>query len=106
MAHKQNLTFCQSVFLLTVDHTVGLGMQAMLVGICQVTIGISAGSLIVGSQCIGLNGVCLSVIGRGPGLLVLCHRCRRCALRIGEDWRLVGKMGENTVILSQAFELN
>ena len=73
-------------------------MQAMPAGICQVAIGISTRSLIVGSQCIGLNGVHLSMIRMGPGLLVSCCRCCRCMLCIGEDRRLVGKMGENTIL--------
>ena len=76
------------------DHTDGLGMWAVPVGIFRVAIGISAGSLIVGSQCIGLNRVCSSMTRMGPGLLVSCCRCHRCMLCIGEDQRLVGKMGE------------
>ena len=76
-------------------------MWAMPAGICWVTIGISAGSLIVGSQCIGLNRVCSSMTRMGPGLLVSCCRCCRCLPCIGEDRRLVGKMGENVVILLQ-----
>ena len=76
------------------NHTDGLGMQTVPMGICWVAIGASAGSMIAGSQCIGLNGVHLSVIGMGSGSLVSCCRCCRCTPRIGEDQRLAGKVGK------------